>query len=349
MEKKNIDPPNYIASLEDSKLAKIMNGYDPEQVIVLVDEHTFPFIEKLQSLVSYALNAIQLPSGEEHKTINTVAGIWKDLSDHHFRRDGLIINLGGGVITDMGGFAASTFKRGVDFINIPTTLLAMVDAAIGGKTGVDFDHFKNQVGVINNPVAIFSDVDFLVTLPKEELIAGFAEVLKHGLIDDVDYWQYCSTTSFENLDWEKVIAKSIAIKSIIVAKDPDEKGERKLLNFGHTVGHAIESLYLENVMPILHGNAIAIGMICESFISFKNNLLNEKELQVISDRLIRIFPKVDIQTHQFRDIITRMKNDKKNNSSEINFTLLERIGNGIPNQSSNMSYILASLEYYTGL
>jgi 3-dehydroquinate synthase len=338
-----------VDSIDSDFFVELINQYDPHQILLIVDENTMQFVERIHQITDYRIDAIQLPAGEEFKTINTVAGIWSDMTQNNFRRNGLVINLGGGVITDMGGFAAATFKRGVDFVNIPTTLLGMVDASIGGKTGVDYQDFKNQVGVIKDAVHVFCDIEFLKTLPETELLSGFAEVIKHGLVRDKAYWLECTTGEYKSLDWQKVVLGSVRIKSEIVAKDPLEKGERKLLNFGHTIGHAIESFYLESGSPILHGNGVAVGMICESHISFQQGLLSEVELQEVAGFISAAYPKLDIVEENFDAFLMRMLNDKKNVSDEINFTLLAEIGIGKVNCTASKDQIVNALVFYQSL
>lgn len=336
----------HICSLTDEYFVQLIESYDPTQIIAIVDENTSQFLEELHLITDLNIDAIQIPSGEEHKNIQTVAAIWKDLTDNEFRRDGLVINLGGGVITDMGGFAAATYKRGIDFINIPTTLLAMVDAAIGGKTGIDFFEFKNQVGVIQDAKAVFIDINLLQTLPKDELLSGFAEVIKHGLIADSKYFDYCTYTTFDKLKWEKIVEGSVRIKGDIVAKDPKEKAERKLLNFGHTIGHAIESTKLEQGQPVLHGFAVVAGMIMESKLSFDKGLINDHYFNKIVQTLDQIYQRLSFQRSDIPTFINRMKNDKKNHDDNINFTLLEGIGKGIFNQTASEEEIEKVLNWY---
>lgn len=336
----------YIGSITEDHFAALIEEYDPAQILAIVDDNTAEYLEELHLITDINIDAIQIPPGEEHKNIQTVAAIWKDLTDNQFRRDGLIINLGGGVITDMGGFAAATFKRGVDFINIPTTLLAMVDAAIGGKTGIDFFDFKNQVGVIKDAKAVFCDVAFLLSLPKEELMSGFAEVLKHGLIADSKYFDYCTYTDFDKLKWEKVVEGSVKIKGDIVAQDPNEKGVRKLLNFGHTIGHAIESLRLEQGSPILHGFGVIAGMIIETRISHQHGLINDHYFEKIVSALDKLYGRITISRNEIPALLEKMRNDKKNNNDQINFTLLEGIGKGIFNQSATEEEITSAIEWY---
>jgi 3-dehydroquinate synthase len=335
--------PITIEPIENKTFLELINQYDPEQLIAIVDDNTAPFLETIHQITDLNIDAIQLPAGEQFKNINTLAGIWKDLTDNNFRRDGLVINLGGGVISDIGGFAAATYKRGVDFINIPTTLLGMVDAAIGGKTGIDFFDFKNQIGVIKQPKGVFCDVSFLKTLPQEELLSGFAEVIKHGLINDQKYYEYCTSTPFEKLDWNKVVKGSVSIKSNIVKADPEEKGIRKFLNFGHTIGHAIESYHLEKGTPILHGFAVAKGMVVEAYLSVQAGLLSESEFKQIENTLTQLFPKVSIAENEIPGLIQKMKNDKKNQSDTINFTFLQSIGKAMYNQTASEDLIAKAL------
>ncbi|CAG5076845.1 3-dehydroquinate synthase [Parvicella tangerina] len=337
----------HIGSITEDHFNQLISTYDPSQIIAIVDENTAPYLDEIHLITDINIDAIQLPSGENHKNIQTVAAIWKDLTDNQFRRDGLIINLGGGVITDMGGFAAATYKRGVDFINIPTTLLAMVDAAIGGKTGVDFFDFKNQIGVIKEAEGVFCDVAFLGSLPKEELMSGFAEVLKHGLVADSKYFDYCTYTPFEELKWEKIVEGSVRIKGEIVAEDPFEKGRRKLLNFGHTIGHALESLRLEQGNPILHGFGVVAGMLVETKISFDKGLINDHYFNKIVNALDQLYDRITITSNDIPFMIERMKNDKKNHNDSINFTLLEGIGKGIFNQSASEEEIQRAIQWYS--
>ena len=328
-----------------------LNTYPTESIFILVDENTSALLPNLIKTISKLQNAsiIEIPSGEANKTIETCINVWKTLSDNQVNKNALLINLGGGVITDLGGFVASTFKRGINFLNIPTTLLAMTDAAIGGKTGVDLDNFKNQIGIISSPIGIYYNQKFLSTLPKNELISGFAEVLKHGLVKSKPYWNKCTKISFDDLNWEEVILGSVEIKCGVVKRDPYEKGERRLLNFGHTIGHAIETFMMNQSTPILHGEAVAIGIICESYISTKMAKLSKSELEEITLNISKLFPKIELKKATFSNLIELMKNDKKNISNEINFSLLDSIGNGIYNQNCSEEMIIDSLSYYTEL
>lgn len=290
------------------------------QVAILVDENTKrDCLSKLPQIENALI--IEIKSGEEYKNISTCSFIWEQLTINNFDRNSLLINLGGGVIGDMGGFCAATYKRGLEFIHIPTTLLAMVDASVGGKLGIDFKGFKNQIGLFNNPKAVLISSEFLETLAESELKSGFAEVVKHALISDNSLWLKLKNTPFTDLDWEDIIDTSVQIKNKIVLADPFEKGERKKLNFGHTFGHAIESYYLEKGTPISHGEAVFMGMILETKISdLSETDKNEIKNYVLSNFALPYTPKKS-SLHKF------LINDKKNQNGKINFTLLNGIGN----------------------
>lgn len=302
------------------------------KVFILVDSNTItycltPFLQSLNS--ECETEVIEMEAGEENKNIETCTQIWLTLSELGADRKSLLINLGGGVVTDLGGFIASTFKRGIDFINVPTTLLSMVDASIGGKTGIDLDNLKNQVGVISEPEMVVIETKFLDTLPANEMRSGLAEIFKHGLISDKQYWE--KATGLQNLtldDLEELIKGSVEIKSKIVKQDPTEKHLRKTLNFGHTFGHAIESYYLTapGKDPLLHGEAIAIGMIMAGYISSKTVGLSEVECEKITKNLLGFFPKTYISSADFDQIKDLLKFDKKNSHGNINFVLLNEIG-----------------------
>jgi len=261
----------------------------------------------------------------------------------------LIINLGGGVVTDLGGFVASTFKRGVDFINVPTSLLAMVDASVGGKTGVDLGVLKNLVGVINNPKVVLIDTGFLATLPQVEMRSGLAEMYKHGLIADQTYWDRLSRLhSLSIADLNTLIYDSVIIKNTIVLEDPREQGLRKTLNFGHTLGHAIESYCLDHneKQTLLHGEAIAIGMILECFISKHLCNLSDDELQKISHVLLTMYDRILFTKNDIEAVISLLKHDKKNDFGRINFVLLDAIGTPKINEQVPNKLIHEAFEYY---
>jgi len=317
---------------------------------VLVDEntlqHCYPFVKTC--LPAHVL--IQIQSGEKHKTISTCEIIWEELTNANADRKSLLINLGGGVISDIGGFAASCYKRGIAFINIPTTLLAMVDASVGGKTGVDFMGFKNQLGQFSEAEAVFVFTCLLETLPQRELISGFAEVIKHYLIADRESFFEITRSGLTNDKWPEVVVKNIKIKSAIVEQDPSEKGVRKALNYGHTVGHAIESWSLKNEKAfLLHGEAVAVGILAESFLSLKKGLLNKEDLNEIESAIKRYFKLVAIPQGHITEIMALIKQDKKNEHETTQFTLLQNIGNYSINNTVEEELVIESLNYYNSL
>jgi 3-dehydroquinate synthase len=319
-------------------------------IFILVDEHTNDFClpKFLPNLATeIAIEIIEIEVGENIKNITTCVEIWSILSELGADRKSLIINLGGGVISDIGGFIASTFKRGIDFINIPTTLLGMVDASIGGKNGVDLGNLKNQIGVINVPKMLLIDTSFLETLSQKEMRSGLAEMLKHGLIYDKKYWeQFLVLSNIDFADFDQLIYRSIEIKNEIVKRDPTENGIRKALNFGHTLGHAIESHFLKSKTPLLHGEAIAIGMILESYISKEKGMLSNEEFYQIKYTLTDIFEKQLFTKNDVELIQNLLIHDKKNEYGKIQFVLIEEIGKIIINQSVENQLIVNSFEDY---
>ncbi len=309
-----IQANNYPIVIGENSLTSF-SFIDYSQIAILVDENTkrdcFSKLPKLDNSI-----IIEIKSGEENKNINTCNFIWEQLTKYNFDRNSLLINLGGGVIGDMGGFCASTYKRGIDFIQIPTTLLAMVDASIGGKLGINFNVLKNQIGIFSYPKTVLINPLFLETLPDNQLKSGFAEVVKHALISDRNLWNRLRNTSFEEQNWEEIIETSIQIKNKIVLSDPLEKGERKKLNFGHTFGHAIESYYLEKGTSILHGEAVFMGILLEIEISS----LSDLEKSEIKKYILSSFSLPHCPNKS--DLIKYLKNDKKNSDGKISFSLL---------------------------
>jgi len=300
-------------------------------IFILVDENTHElclpnFMAEING--DYQFEIIEIESGEINKNIETCVGVWEALSELGADRKSILINLGGGVLTDMGGFIASTFKRGIDFINVPTTLLSMVDASVGGKTGVDLGSLKNQIGVINQPVMVLVVPDFLDTLENRQVISGFAEMLKHGLIQDTSYWEALKESDGLE-DMKKHILTSIQIKNKVVLQDPTEQNIRKILNYGHTLGHAIESYFLESDSKemLLHGEAIAIGMILEGYLSNKLLELSNESLADIKTTFLNRYDKVEFSNEDIENILKLMKYDKKNSHGKVNFVLLKSIGN----------------------
>lgn len=322
------------------------------KIFILVDENTHryclpDFLTELETEAE--IEIIEIEAGEIHKTIETCYGVWSSLSDLDADRKSLLINVGGGVVTDLGGFVASTFKRGIAYINVPTTLLAMVDASVGGKTGVDLGHLKNQIGVISTPDLVLIDTRFLKTLPQNQMRSGLAEMLKHGLIQDVNYWNKfkdLSKLSLEDLD--TLIYESVIIKKNVVDEDPFENGLRKTLNFGHTLGHAIESYFLSNhnKKDLLHGEAIIIGMILAAYISTKLVQFPEEITAEIKALFLSYYDKVNIDKSEYQSIIDLLKYDKKNHHGNINFVLLENIGSPKIDCLVDEAIIIDAFNYY---
>lgn len=310
------------------KLNVYISGYNPSAIFILVDEntntHCLPIL--LEELETEAeIEIIEIKAGEENKNLDTCSGVWHALTELGADRKSLMINLGGGVITDLGGFAASAFKRGIAFVNVPTTLLSMVDASVGGKTGVDLGVLKNQIGLFSDPEMVLIDPRYLETISDRELRSGLAEILKYGITYDFKLWN--KINELENINIGSItqlIHRSIEIKNEVVTKDPKEKGLRKILNFGHTLGHAIESYFLESEDKenLTHGEAIAIGMVTEAFISQKLLNFSAEHVKSIKQTVLGIYEKVAIETADFEEIIGLLIHDKKNVGGQVNFVLL---------------------------
>lgn len=295
---------------------------------------------------------LEIPAGEAHKTITSCVGLWDQLSINKADRQSLLINLGGGVVTDLGGFVAATYMRGIQWINIPTSLLAMVDAAVGGKNGVDLGALKNHVGVIAPPLCVGIFLSFLKTLPKNELVSGYAEMLKHGLIYSEKYWKEVQHFDFDTVENNTtLIYESIKIKNEIVTKDPFEKNERKFLNYGHTLGHAIESYFLvqPEVKPLLHGEAIAIGLVLETYLSCKQLNFPAHTTLEVKQIISRYFNKVTFSKIAIERIIDLLAHDKKNKAGQVNFVLLEDVGRPKINQQVTTKLIYEAFAYYASL
>ena len=323
------------------------------KIFVIMDSNTYnycypSFISNIETELD--IEMIEIEAGEIHKTIDTCIGVWEALSHLNADRKSLIINRGGGVTTDLGGFVASTYKRGLKYINVPTSLLAMVDASVGGKTGVDLDTLKNQIGVINTPEMILIETQFLSTLPQNEIRSGLAEMLKHGLIHNELYWNKMNNLSQLTLaDLDELIYESIVIKQDIVTQDPFEDNIRKTLNFGHTLGHAIESYFLSNPDKnhLLHGEAIAIGMVLAAYISRELLGFSSLHCDEIKAHIIKTYGKVEIKAEDYLPIIELMKHDKKNEHGNINFVLLEVIGKPKINCLVDNNLIISAFKFYS--
>lgn len=335
-------------------LGALLEQINASAVFLLTDSntgmHCLPHLLKALPALQKA-PVMEIPAGEEFKNIETTTRIWEFLLSHKADRNALLLNLGGGVLTDMGGFAASTYKRGISFIQIPTTLLSQVDASVGGKTGIDFHGEKNMIGTFTQPRAVLIDDFFLKTLEPRELVSGAAELIKHGLISD--------QTLFEHLQQElpawlsaghlpsDILRRSITLKNKVVLQDPFEKNIRKILNFGHTIGHALETWSMENdADPLRHGEAIGIGMICESWLSGRKAGLTQKELEEITAFLARFYKTKPIQPSNFHELFRLMQNDKKNEKGHVNFSLLERTGQAGINYTCSQEEIFSSLIFY---
>lgn len=329
-------------------LAEFLARPAVSRVFVLADANTARLcLPLLMAHLPANHHFIEIPAGEEYKTLASCDTVWCELTEQRADRYAVLVNLGGGVVTDLGGFAAALYKRGIRFVQVPTTLLAQVDASVGGKTGVDFQGYKNQLGVFQAPAAVFIEPLFLQTLDPRQLKSGYAEVLKHWLIADADAFDQQRRLGWLTDDWSAIIRESVALKQRIVAQDPLETGLRKLLNFGHTVGHALESYLLTQPgREALHGEAIAAGLVCESWLSVQRDLLSLEELDKIETFVFSVFDKLSFVLLETAAIAEFALQDKKNVGSTINCTLLNGIGNGVFDQPVTLAEIADSLRYY---
>jgi len=334
-------------NIHASSLAMLIEGRDRSGKIgIIVDENTHDYC--LDHFLTVhpkfeTAKIIMIPAGEENKVMEVCSQIWEVLTEYNFSRQDLIINLGGGLVTDMGGFIASVFKRGLDYIHVPTSLLGMIDASIGGKTGVNFGCFKNQLGLINHPKGIFIDPVFLETVPADEIIFGYAEMLKHSLIRDQSLWEEIKIiNNDQDLLLKSILIKSIKIKVDIIDQDPNEGGVRKILNFGHTIGHGLEGYYLGK-KNLAHGHCVALGICAESFISMQKGFLSKREYLDIESCIRRSFYFIAISAEEITEIIQVIHNDKKNSSDNIKCSLLSGIGSCIFDQIVSEKEIANSL------
>lgn len=324
------------------------SNYKTEKLFTLVDENTkVHCLPKFSNLLNS--NIIEIKSGESNKTIESVTEIWKFLHKYKADRKSLFINLGGGLLCDVGGFSASTFKRGLDYLNIPTTLLAQVDASVGGKTGINFQHFKNEIGIINPPKDVLISPIFFESLDDKNLLSGFAEMLKHALLDSELHLDNLLTLDFRNSsekDILNMIEKSVAVKENIVNQDPYEKNLRKALNFGHTIGHAFESFAQQNNVPLLHGEAVALGLIPELYLSVKKSGFPNKTFEKVVEIIKSKFSFFEFDLKDMTLLTDIMQHDKKNEGGEIMFTLLEDFGKPKINQIIKIEEIRECLQNY---
>ena len=329
-----------------AKLKEIIASHT--KVFLLLDEntekHCFKFFNNIALLESNTKKII-IPSGEQHKNIETVQYIWSQLIENHADRKSLLINIGGGVVTDMGGFAASCYQRGIDFINVPTTLLGMIDASVGGKTGIDFQGLKNQIGLFSQPLAVVILFEFLETLPKRELLSGLAEIIKYGFIVDKSFLEARLSNNPVNLVNPVLIRKAIDVKNDITCHDTTEQGLRKILNFGHTIGHALETYLIENQKEIRHGEGVAMGMVAALYLSEKYCNLNPKWTAFYKELYATTFTRFDINGIPVEALIDIMFHDKKNEGGDIRFVLIEDIGKPVYDVVVKPDDIVDSISY----
>ena len=338
----------------EQELLKWIEKYTPGKVF-LATEHTVDDLWVSQYdlfFQSHGIKKVVIPAGENNKKIESVALIWDFLSKNGGDRKSLLINIGGGMLTDLAGFAATTFKRGIDFLNVPTTLLAQVDASVGGKTGINFGGYKNEIGTFKEPVVVLINTNFLKTIDKENFISGFAEMIKHGLIYSPQHLNDLEKFDFKNIDYEhlqKVISDSVNVKAYFVSNDPTEQNIRKALNFGHTIGHAFESYAMQQNRPVQHGYAVAYGMIAELYLSVKKCNFPLTDFEKLTTWLLKLYGKFEISKNDFDVLFELMTHDKKNESGRINFTLLSKVGKIEINQNCEKELIYESLAHYVNL
>ena len=327
-------------------LRKFLAEKNYSKIAVLVDDHTdrycYPHIEPVLPVHQKTV----IPSGEEYKSLATCEIIWENMTDQEMDRHSALVIIGGGVLGDMGGFCAATYKRGIDFILIPTTLLSQVDASIGGKLGIDFKHFKNHIGVFKTPVFTLIHAGFLKTLPDVEKRSGFAEVIKHSLIADRETWEKIRVLPFQDQPWEMLLEHSVRVKLSVVTEDPYEKGLRKTLNAGHTIGHAVEAYLLQTDQKILHGEAIAVGLVCEAFLAAERSMLAQEDFEAIRNYIFSVFGKVRWDAQEEEAMARLTSQDKKNKGNRILCVLLEGIGNAKWDCEINTEEVKRALAFY---
>ena len=337
-------------SLENS-LAEAIEKYPHDRLFILTDEHTHRLcLPQLQNIPARQ-DATEIIIGAEdvHKNLETLASVWQALSEQGATRHSLLINLGGGMVTDLGGFAAATFKRGIAYINIPTTLLSMVDASVGGKTGINFNGLKNEIGVFAPASSVLLETEFLRSLDAHNFFSGYAEMLKHGLISTPEHFAELLSFDTEQIDYaalKAMVGRSVQVKENIVEQDPKEHGIRKALNLGHTIGHAFESLALAENRPVLHGYAVAWGIVCELYLShIKTGFPKEKMRQTIQF-IKENYGAFAFNCKQYDRLYELMLHDKKNTAGIINFTLLKEVGDICLNQTADKETIFEVLDFY---
>ncbi len=354
MDKSNIYSKIIYTESPREELASLIEQYTTNKIFLATEEN----VERLwgqefnEFINSHSINKIVIPNGEENKKIDSVVKLWEFLSKNGADRKSLVINLGGGMLTDLAGFAASTFKRGIDFINIPTTLLSQVDASVGGKTGINFNGLKNEIGTFKEPLAVIISSVFLDTLDKENFLSGYAEMIKHGLIHSPAHLRELKSFDIDAIDYKNlqgIIRHSVEVKQYFVSNDPTEKNIRKALNFGHTIGHAIESLAMEQKRPVMHGYAVAWGMIAELYLSVKKCGYSMDKCKEISIWLYQLYGTFKINSVDFEQLYEFMIHDKKNEAGRINFTLLSDKGNIEINQDCDKHIVFEALDFFRNI
>lgn len=342
-----------ISTSLEQHLSDAINDVSPDRLFVLCDETTaelcWPKVKSFGCLASAKL--ITIKAGDTNKSLEAISHVWEELQNGGGTRHSMMINLGGGMVTDLGGFAASTFKRGIHFVNIPTTLLSLVDASVGGKTGINFGGLKNEIGVFNTSDVVILDTQFLDTLSSEEIRSGYAEMLKHGLInpDTKEMWAELLNYDIMNPDLkelQRMVAESVAIKEHVVEIDPLEHGLRKALNLGHTAGHAFESYAMRKGTPIPHGYAVAYGIVCELYLSYVKVGFPQDVMRQTIKYINEYYGKMNITCDDYKALFELMTHDKKNTAGIINFTLLSGIGGIEINQTATEEEIFEALDFY---
>lgn len=340
-----------ITNNSTEELENIISESKNDKFFILTDSNTNKNCLNMLHCSELIANAhiITIKADDTNKNIESTAHVWKELSDNGCTRHSCLINIGGGMVTDLGGFAASTFKRGIDFINIPTTLLSMVDASVGGKTGINFNGLKNEIGVFNDAKAVIIDTAFLKTLDQHNICSGYAEMLKHSLLKDYKMWVQHINFNLYSPDFDpllNMIKESVEVKERIVSEDPHESGIRKALNLGHTAGHAFESYAMHTNRPILHGYAVAYGIICELYLSHALQGFPLDKMRQTVNFIKENYGRMNITCDDYESLYSLMKHDKKNTGNEINFTLLKDVGDIKINQTVSKELILESLDFY---
>jgi 3-dehydroquinate synthase len=332
-------------------LAKSIAQLSPDRIFILTDENThrlcLPILREQAGLAD--AKEIVIGADDVNKTLDTLAGVWMTLSNSGATRRSLLINLGGGMVTDLGGFAAATFKRGIPYINIPTTLLSMVDASVGGKTAINFNGLKNEIGSFCPAQNVLIDTEFLRSLDDKNLFSGYAEMIKHGLISNAAHWGELMAFDTENVDYRKLgqlVSESVKVKEDVVAVDPFERGIRKALNLGHTVGHAFESFALAQGRPVLHGYAVAWGLVCELYLSCVKTGFPKETMRQAVQFIKENYGTFTFDCKQYDALYNLMRHDKKNVGNDINFTLLKGIGQIEINQTASQAEIFEALDFY---